>query len=175
MRKSLKENWGLNRMERKFTIFNFLTETLVIFSVSIIFITLCTFFFGEDAQGISSLFQLNSEGLSNKTIMQFLLFAFVMEVLSKFWYSGKFAVKMMVLWRTVFLLLSIVVTVAIFSTLFDWFKIDNYEAWIGFFVVFAFFFGMSILVMVIKTKMENKKVEEGLNKYQKERGMIHDK
>ena len=162
-------------MEKKVTIFSFLAEALVIFSVSIIFITLCTFFIGSDAQDSSSLFKLNSNGVSNTTILQFLLFSMILESLNKFWYSEKLAAKMMVLLRTILLLLSIVVVVAIFSALFGWFMINNIHAWIGFLIIFAFFFAMSVFIMVIKTNMENKKVEEGLTNYKKEREMIHDK
>lgn len=162
-------------MEKKVTIFSFLAEALVIFSVSILFITLCTFFFGSDARDRSSLFSLSSSGVSNTTILQFLLFSMIIEFLNMFWNFGKFTAKMMVLWRTIFLLLSIVVVVAIFSSLFGWFMINNIHSWIGFLIVFAFFFGMSVFIMVIKTNLENKKVEEGLTNYKKEREMIHDK
>ena len=162
-------------MEKKVTIFSFLAEALVIFSVGIIFITLCTFFIGSDAQDSSSLFTQSSKGVSNTTILQFLLFSMIIEFLNKFWYSERLAAKMMVLLRTILLLLSIVVVVAIFSALFGWFMINNIHAWIGFLIIFAIFFAMSVFIMVIKTNMENKKVEEGLTNYKKEREKIHDK
>ena len=170
MRRTLRENWGLNKMEKKYTIFQFLMEIMIVFSVSILFITFVGTLIGEDSQSQSTLFLLGNKGLSNATIFEFFLFSIILEITRLFWISERILKRIMMLWRMIFMLSSIVIEVACFSQIFGWFHLTDFHAWIGFLVTFAFFFCMSILVMVTKTNMENKKVEEGLKNYRKERG-----
>ncbi len=53
----------------------------------------------------------------------------------------------------------------IFIICFNWFTLDFVPAWIGFFISFGGFFIISTLIMVVKTKHENKKYDELLKSY----------
>lgn len=72
---------------------------------------------------------------------------------------------MMALWRTVLVLLSVLISIIIFIIVFHWFPIDNLYAWIGFFICFGGGFILSTSLMVIKTKLDNKKYNELLILY----------
>lgn len=72
------------------------------------------------------------------------------------------------------MLLGVVMIIIINVNIFDWFPADMVEGWIGFAVSFGFCFVASVFIMVLKTKMENKKYEERLAKYKEEHDVEED-
>jgi hypothetical protein len=158
-------------MEKRFTIFDFFSETFNIFSVSIIFVAIVDKITGNSAGTVSPIYQYGDNAVSSSCILQFLFTSLIIESLKIFWYSNRLFKHLMALWRMIFMLLSVIIVMAIFILHFGWFPIDNLEAWGGFFVSFAICFIMSLVVMVLKTRLESKKFEEGLRSYQKSHEM----
>ncbi|MDF2952043.1 MAG: hypothetical protein K0S18_1626 [Anaerocolumna sp.] len=145
--------------------FNFLTEVLTIFSVTILFISIVGFICGEDAKQYSSLFQLGGEGIANKTVFQLLASSFIIAALKVFFFSDMVLKNKLVLWRTIWMLCAVVVVIICFVLIFKWFPINNLPAWIGFFLSFVGFFTVSTILMILKTKLEGKKYDRLLQEY----------
>ena len=62
-------------MEKKGTILDYIGQVLLIYGGTMVVMNICTFLVGEDAQEISSLFSLGSNGMSVAVSFQFLLVA----------------------------------------------------------------------------------------------------
>ena len=158
-------------MEKRFTIFDFLSEAFNIFSVTIVFVTIVAMTSGSSAESISSMYQYGYKAIPTFTILQFLFTSFILETLKIFWYSERVFKNLMILWRTIFMLLSIIASMTVCIICFKWFPIDDLAAWGGFFISFGICFLMSLIVMVLKTRLESKKFEEGFRSYQKNHDM----
>lgn len=154
--------------------YNFIAQVFILFAVDILFLMLLASIFGNEAKEISNLYQFGSKGLAISTMLQFLLNAVVIIFLKSLFFSGKLFKNMMTLWRTVFLLLSILVFNILFIIFFNWFPMNNVYAWTGFFLCFGGGFIISTSFMIIKTKLENKKYNELLSSYKDQHGMEND-
>lgn len=152
------------------SIFSFFTQSLALFAVNILFLCLTASVVGNDAGQISSMYQFGSKGLAITTILQFFLSSLTVIGLKNLFFSDKIFKSMLTLWRTVLLLFSILVFMVFFIILFDWFPLDSYLSWIGFFICFGGGFLISSAVMIIKTKLENCKYEEQLSHYKNQHG-----
>lgn len=158
-------------MEKRFTIFSFFSEAVITFSIMVICIAFSANFLGKDASEISTLYKFGSEGIGVDTIFQFLLASLVMECSKVFWFSDKLFKHMMALWRTVGMVLSVIPIIAFFAGVFSWFPLNNVSAWCGFLITYGIFFGLSLLVVTLKIKLENKRIDKGFKKYRKEHGL----
>lgn len=154
-------------MEERKSIFAFLEEVLIEFGVSIITLCVLCLIFGEDAKGISMLFQLEDKGLAISIIFQFLLLSVLMATIRGAFFTDIFFHNMSEVWRTIWMLVSIVLVIAVFVFAFDWFPINMWEPWGMFFLFFGVFFFASIMVVHGKEKMENKRMEKALERLKK--------
>lgn len=161
-------------MEKRFTIFDFFSEAFNTFSIMVICIAFTARFVGKDAGTISSLYSFGSDGIAVDTIVQFLLVSLVMEGSKVFWFSEKLLKHMTAFWRTVGMVLSVIPIITVFAGVFDWFPLNNLYAWCGFLTAFSSCFALSLLVIYIKTKLENRKIEKGFERYRKEHGLEED-
>lgn len=154
---------------KKNTFFHFIAMTLLLFAVDILMLMLISTLFGEQTKEMSTMFQLGSKGLATTTMLQFLLSALVTTLLKNIFYSELIFKKLMTLWRTVFMLFSVLVIHIVFILVFGWFTYDNALAWGGFFICFGggFFIGSSY--MILKTKFESKRYDDLLNSYKEQR------
>lgn len=149
---------------------SFIKDTMIIFAVDILVLVVMTYFFGEMAREVSTMFRLGGKGLALETIMQYFLSAAVIAGLKNLFFSQRIFKNMMMLWRTVGMLLAVVVSMVCFIAIFGWFPIDNVEGWIGFVVSFGLCFGVSAGGMILKTHIQSRKYDELLKRYQNRRG-----
>ncbi len=149
--------------------FQFITWTLILFAANILMMMSIAALFGEQAEEMSTMFQFGSKGLASTTMLQFLLSAAVTVLLKNLFYSDLISKKMMALWRTIFMLLSILVVHIIFILLFDWFRYDNRLAWASFFICFGGGFLIGSSAMILKTKLDSRRYDELLNFYKEQR------
>ena len=118
--------------------------------------------FGEAAKEISSMFLLGREGLPLGVMAEFLILSFLITGLQYLFFAEKLFRRWSVLLRTAAMLLSVVVIMAVFICLFGWFPIRMWEPWAMFLLCFAVSFGVSTVLMRWRTRLENRKLEEGL-------------
>lgn len=72
--------------------------------------------------------------------------------------------RMSVVVRIGLMLTMTVCTIVVFVLVFGWFPADMWEPWVLFILSFLLCFAASIGIITLKTRAENKKMEEGLNK-----------
>jgi hypothetical protein len=150
-------------------IFQFITWTFLLFTADILMMIIIAALFGEQAKSMSTMFQFGSKGLASTTMLQFLLSACITVLLKDFFYNELIFKHMMALWRTIFMLLSILIVHIVFILVFGWFPYANKLAWTSFFICFGGSFVLCSLVMILKTKLESKHYDELLNSYKEQR------
>lgn len=155
-------------MEEKRTVFGYLAEVFMIFGITILILNMLCLLFGPTEQDISSMFRLGNKGLSVWTVLQFFLVSIGITFLRFLFFTDQIIKKMSVVWRTVFMVLSILVLITGFILCCDWFPADMWEAWAMFLLCFAISFAVSTGIMVLKERAENRQMEEALKRLQEE-------
>lgn len=119
-----------------------------------------------DASGeTSNMFSLGSEGLTSLLLLQFLIISFVIIGLQYLFFSERMFRDMSQSSRIIGMLGSILVLMSIMILLFDWFPEGEIISWVLFVSFFMASFGVSIAVISIKERMENRQMAEGLSRY----------
>ncbi len=160
--------------DKVLALYKFIAQILIIFSVTMLFITFNGIIAGESAKEYSTMFSLGNKGVSFDTILQILLSSVVVSLINQVFFSEKLFKNMMMLWKIILMIIFIIAAIVIFTIYFKWFPINLAEAWIGFFVSFGGFFLVSTAIMITKTKREAKKYEELLENYKKKHSKEED-
>lgn len=155
-------------MEDKKNIFDFAGMVLTIFGFSMIFMMVFTVICGEDARGFSTMFALGKEGVPVAVMAQFLVLA-VLIVSARWVFFTDFLIKKSsVTVRTIGMLLTVILISVGFIIAFRWFPVNMWKPWFLFFICFGTSTGISLVVVSLKEKIENKKMEEGLKRLREE-------
>lgn len=149
-------------MDEKKSIFDYLAQILIIFGFTILVMNIFCFAFGNTAKNFSSMFELGNQGLSVTITFQFLCVSVFITGARIIFFTDVLIKKMPIWLRTVFMLISIVTIMITFIVAFHWFPIDMWQPWAMFFLCFGISFLASCLVMALKEKTENRRMEEAL-------------
>lgn len=162
-------------MEERKTIIDYIEQVMEIFGFSIFMLNIFCLLFGEDARGFSSMFVMGKEGLCIATMMQFLSMA-VWIVLFRFLFFTDVVIKnMRVVYRACGMITSILVIMVIYVSIFRWFPANDWIPWVMFFICFLISFAVSLVVTGFKERMENKRMEEALQKLKKKESAAESK
>lgn len=143
-------------------------EICCIFSVSILILMGIAYHSGEKVKEMSSMFRLGNQGLSLTTMLEFLAMAVIITFLRYFLFSEAWLKQASVIPRTILMIVCIVFITAVFATVFAWFPINEWRAWIGFAISFGICFSGGTILMIVKNNLENRKMKEGLEKLKQE-------
>ncbi len=149
-------------MIKKDTIFDFMTNVMMIFGVSVMCILLFTFVFGEDAKEVSTIFALGNQGVTLTTLLQFFASSFLITVLEWMFFTDKIFKKMSLTVRFILTFISIVILIAVFATIFRWFPVNMVLPWVMFLICFAVCATVSVVLSVLKEKRDNAKLQNAL-------------
>ena len=149
-------------MIKKSTIFDYLTQIMIIWGISILSLCLFCSLFGEVAKQYSSMFQLGKTGVAVVTLMQYLLLSVIITSLRWLIFTDILIKHVSIVIRTVVMFVCVILLTGIFAAIFLWFRFDNIKAWIMFFVCFFVCSCISVIVSAIKEKSDNKKMQEAL-------------
>lgn len=149
-------------MIKKDTIFDFMTNVMMIFGVSVMCLLLFTFLFGEDAKAVSTIFALGNKGIALQTLLQFFVSSFLITVLEWMFFTDKIFKKMSLAVRFVLTFFSIVILIAVFATIFRWFPVNMVLPWVMFLICFAVCATVSVVLSVLKEKRDNAKLQNAL-------------
>jgi hypothetical protein len=155
-------------MRENKTIFDHVANIMVTFGVSVVVLLFFCGVFGDDAKEMSSMFQLGSKGLAIETLLQYLGISVVIEVIRSFYFSDKFIKNASNTLRSGGMVLTIIVAVVLFIIAFDWFPVNKGLPWVMFFISFFICFSIGVWVSSIQEKLENKQMEEGLERLKRE-------
>lgn len=150
-------------------IFDFLSEVLIIFSITILMFLCIVPLFGEQAKEISTMFDYGGGAIAIHTLVELLGMSFI-EIGIKYIYSNERIVASISGIPRLLIMFSMNIgSVVVFAYLFQWFPFNAWLPWVGFGISFTLCVVLSIGVMNVKTKLDTKKLEEGLKKF-KEKG-----
>ncbi len=156
-------------MESRKTIFNYLEEVLCIFAITILILIGIAYITGDDVKDFSTMFQLGSKAIALSTMLQFFLMSLFITVLKFLLFSEHFFKENSILLKTIIMIVCIVIMTAIFANIFGWFPTNMWQPWAGFSISFGICFCTAIALMVVRNNLENKKMQEGLEKLKQER------
>lgn len=151
-------------MEEKKTIFDYLTQVMVIFGFSVFILNVFCIAFGNSAKDFSAIFELGSQGISVKIIFQFLCISILITGIRFLFFTDIFIKKMQIWLRTICMLIAVVLVITAFVIMFGWFPVDMWQPWAMFFICFGISVFGSYCVMVTKEKLENKQLEDALRR-----------
>ncbi|MCI8427069.1 MAG: hypothetical protein HFJ03_05990 [Lachnospira sp.] len=149
-------------MIKKSTIFDYLTQIMIIWGISVLSLCLFCSLFGEVAKQYSSMFQLGKTGVAVVTLMQYLLSSVIITSLRWLIFTDILIKRVSIVIRTVVMFVCVILLTGIFAAIFQWFPIDDIKSWIMFFVCFFVCSCISVVVSAIKEKSDNKKMQEAL-------------
>ena len=110
-------------MEEKRTVFDYLAQVLIIFGFAMLTLNVFCLVFGNTAKDFSAMFALGDRGIPAKIVFQFLGVSFLL-VGVRFLFFTDIVIKKMPIWlRTVCMLTVIVMIIAVFVIVFDWFLV----------------------------------------------------
>ena len=155
-------------MDKKPTIFDYLSQVFMIFGITILLLNIFCLVFGELASGFSTIFTLGSEGLSVKTMLQFLLAIAIIITFRSIFMTDLVIKKMPLLARIIVLFAASFLNIVVFVIVCGWFSVNNPLAWIMFIISFAVSCTVSTLVSILRERTENKRLAEALNKFKEE-------
>ena len=147
--------WGLS----------FATRFLVIYAITILIVAVMGVIGGDESQAYSDMYKLGSAGIGYDTLFQLGFVDLIITALNVIFFSERIFGKMMVLWRTVLMVLCIIILMIFSIIVFHWFPVDFAPGWIGFFISFGVCFGGSTIISIVKTNADTKKYGELLEQY----------
>lgn len=151
-------------MDKKKNILDYLAQVMIVFGFTMLVMNILCLACGDSAKDFSSMFELGSQGVPLKTAFQFLCVSLLVIGLRIIFFTDMLIKKMPIWLRTIFMLVSVVIVIAVFITMFHWFPVDMWQPWVMFFVCFGISFLGSYFVMVLKEKAENRRMEEALQR-----------
>lgn len=149
---------------KKNTIFDFFTDILAIYGVTVIIISLFCMIFGEAAKEHSTIFYLGKEGLGVATMLQFLLMTVIIVVLKWIFFTDLLIKRWSIMVRMTAMFSLVIVAVGVFAAVFKWFPVDMPQAWISFLISFLVCAFVSAGISVVKEKSENQKLQLALDR-----------
>lgn len=151
-------------MEKGKTVFDYLAQVMIVFGFTMLALNIFCIVLGNSAKDFSAMFELGNQGIPVGISFQFLcVSALIIGV--KLVFFTDMLIKNMPIWlRTICMLTVIIVIIVIFSVVFNWFPVDRWQSWVAFLISFGLSFLGSYLVVVMKEKTENRKMEEALRR-----------
>ncbi len=151
-------------MDEKKTVFDYLAQVMIVFGFAMLVLNIFCMVFGNSAKDISALFAIGDQGIPVGITLQFLCIAFLITGMRFVFFTDVIIQKMSIWLRTVCMLTSVVIIMAAFIIIFNWFPVNMWQPWAMFFVCFGLSFLGSCLVVIVKEKVENERMEEALRR-----------
>lgn len=159
-------------MKENNTIFDYLMQVMVVFGFSLLMLNIFCIIFGDDAKGFSSMFALGSQGIPVDTTFQYFVISALIVGMRFLFFTDAIIKDMAIGLRTVCMLGAVLLVIALFVAIFGWFPVNMAKPWI----MFSFCFGVSFLgsyiMMRLKEKTENKKLNDALDRLKEKEDAI---
>lgn len=151
-------------MDKKKTILGYLSEIFKLYGITILLLNIFCMFFGDKAQGASTIYVFGSKGLANSTMLEFFLIITLLIVLRVLFYTDMVIKKASLVTRTILMFsCSLAISVG-FVFIFDWFPVTDVQAWVMFGLGFVVGCAISTCIVALAEKQENKLLEDALKR-----------
>ena len=154
-------------MEEKKTVFNYISQAFATFGIIVLIFILFSLAIGESTEGYSNLFSMGKRGMSIPTLCELLLLAIMITLAQVVFLTDKWIVNLSLIIRNVLFFLSVLIVMVIMIVAFKWFPVGDVSAWIGFIISFAISMIVSALVVKLKERADNSKMQKALDNYNK--------
>ena len=154
-------------MEDRKTVFEYIAQLFATYGIMVVIFIVINHFVGDEARRVSTLFTLGSSGLSSAMLIQLLLLAVIITAAQNVFLSDILIKNMALIVRNILFFVTVMIAIAVFVILFGWFPVNEAGAWIGFLISFAVCTTVSAVFMRLEERVENKKMQEALNKLKK--------
>lgn len=157
-------------MNKRETVFSYLAQIFFIYGFTILTLNIFCLLFGEDAKDFSTIFAMGSSGLSLATSVQFFALSVFIATFRFVIFSDGLIRKIPIAVRTVIMFTLIIVLMVCFIYLFGWFPVNMWQPWVMFFLCFGISAAISALLSMWKERLENRVMEEALERLKAEAG-----
>ena len=155
-------------MDKKNGLLDYLSQVFMNFGITVAILNVFCMIFGEEAQTMSTLFQLGGDGLAVATMMQFLLIILLINGLRVVLMTDLLIKKMPLALRIVAMFASVFGITTAGVVAFGWFPVTDALAWVMFVGCFVVSCAISTGISIIAEKQENKKFEDALKRFKEE-------
>ena len=157
--------------EKKSITKEFLQLVTTVFTYAVLAMSILGWLIGDTAQEITTVFIIGNEGLSHQTIFALILFSAINSGLALL--ISRVFKNLMLLWQLIITMFVCLVTTGVLLISFRWLPLDSWTSWVEFAVGFVGLFIIASAILIIKTKLEDRRYEKLLSEYkvkQKEGG-----
>lgn len=162
-------------MEDRRTIFDYLAQVLIIFGFVMLAMNVFCLIFGNSAKEFSAMFALGEEGVPVKIAFQLLIVSALAAGVRFVFFTDIFIKKMPIWLRTICMLATVLMCLVAFIIRLHWFPTNMWQPWVMFFICFGLSFLGSCFVMIVKEKVENKRMDEALKRLKEKEGKYCEK
>lgn len=157
-------------MEEKKTFFDYLAQVMIVFGFAMLTLNIFCLVFGNSAKDFAAIFSLGDRGIPVEIALQFLCVSALVTGARFVFFTDVIIQKMPIWLRTICMLFLTVAMIAVFIVIFHWFPVNMWQPWAMFFVCFGLSFLGSCFVVMVKEKVENKRMEEALRRLKEKEG-----
>lgn len=156
-------------MEDKKTVFYYISQVFATYGIILFIFIIFGITIGEGARGYSSLFELGNQGFSIATLLQLFILAILISIAQIAFLTDRWIKNMSLFFRNVLFLGTVIIAIVLFAIFFEWFPIYDVKAWIGFVLSFIVCTVVSVTISRLEEQAENKKMEQALNRFKREK------
>lgn len=147
------------------TIQKIIDGTLTTFGMLTAIFAILTFFIGDQAAGISTLFESGKIVLPVKAIFQFFILSFLIALLKNFMYSNYMIKKLPRVLRQIILFVLCFILLVIMILICGWFSASAKLPWLLTAIAFILSFSSSIIITTIVEKKDDENMNSALEKF----------
>ena len=147
------------------TIQKIIDGTLTTFGMLTAIFAILTFYIGDQAAGISTLFESGKIALPVKSIFQFFILSFLIALLKNFMYSNYMIKKLPRVLRQIILFVLCFILLVIMILICGWFSASAKLPWLLTAIAFILSFSSSIIITTIVEKKDDENMNSALEKF----------
>lgn len=142
-----------------------INETLITFGILTAIFAILTFFIGDEAAGVSTLFTSGNFALPVKSVLQFFILSFLIALLKNFMYSNYMIKKLPRILRQIILFILCFILLVIMILVCGWFSTDSKLPWLLTALAFVLSFSCTIIITTLLEKKDDDKMNSALEKF----------
>ncbi len=142
-----------------------INETFITFGLLILIFAVLTFFVGDEAVTVSTLFTSGNPAIPVKSIFQFLILSFLTAIIKNFVYSN-FMIKIIPrILRQIILFILIFILLVVMILVCGWFSTDSKLPWLLTALAFVLSFSCTLIITSLLKKRNDYKMNTALKKF----------
>jgi len=150
-------------MKKGTKILDYMILILCVFGFSMVCMGIFTIILGNLASE-SPLFALADKGIPIPIMFEFLLLSIIIGCLRYLFFTHKIIQELSVTTRIIGMVVSVFICSSLFIFIFNWFPVHVWQSWLSYFTSFSICSTVGITVAIVKNNLENKRLEEGLDR-----------